>query len=105
MARACPPKGSLGVRGYKICREKVREPETGRHFAPAFQLRQPERPEVTLRPARNVARIRGFSRDHRKLGLRRTARWSSSSSRGRRAAARNLLEDPKRGLFGRAASI
>jgi hypothetical protein len=38
-------------------------------FCPAIQLRQPQRPGMTLRPARNVAQIRGFFQRPQETGF------------------------------------
>jgi hypothetical protein len=53
----------------------LREPETGRHFAPAIRRHPEQRPEVPLPPARMSRKTGGFSRDRRKPHLRGTAWW------------------------------
>src|SRR5271169_351447 len=58
----------------------LREPETGRHFAPAIRRHPQQRPEVPLRPARMSRKAGDFSRDRRKPHLRGTAWWWTQPS-------------------------
>jgi hypothetical protein len=71
--RLCPWRQNLPGKG-------LREPETGRHFAPAIRRNPQQRPETPLSSAPKSRNTGGFSRDRRKSYLYRTAWWAREDS-------------------------